>query len=31
MGRYPLLAIMKENEDKESVIYSFGPDTESCI
>lgn len=31
MGRYPLIAIMKENEDKEYVIYSFGPDTESCM
>ncbi|PGS40893.1 hypothetical protein COC58_15260 [Bacillus cereus] len=31
MGRYPLIAIIKENEDKESVIYSFGPDTESCM
>ncbi|MDM5187371.1 hypothetical protein QUF99_08575 [Bacillus sp. DX4.1] len=31
MGRYPLIAIMKENEDKENVIYSFGPDTESCM
>ncbi|KFN02607.1 hypothetical protein D0U04_06275 [Bacillus clarus] len=31
MGRYPLIAIMKETEDKENVIYSFGPDTESCM
>ncbi|MEN1934022.1 hypothetical protein AAIE21_00075 [Paenibacillus sp. 102] len=31
MGRYPLIAIMKENEDKENVIYSFGPDTKSCM
>ncbi|PFE05161.1 hypothetical protein COE15_07340 [Bacillus cereus] len=31
MGRYPLIAIMKEYEDKENVIYSFGPNTESCM
>ncbi|MEI4801707.1 hypothetical protein ACIGHG_03260 [Bacillus sp. NPDC077411] len=30
MGRYPLIAIIKENEDKENVIYSFGPDIHSC-
>lgn len=31
MGRYPLIAIMKEYENKENVIYSFGPDTKSCM
>ncbi|MDM5187362.1 hypothetical protein QUF99_08525 [Bacillus sp. DX4.1] len=31
MGRYPPIIITKENEDKESVIYNFGPDTESCM
>ncbi|TKH13983.1 hypothetical protein FC699_34110 [Bacillus wiedmannii] len=31
MGIYPLIAIIKENEDKENVIYSFGPGTESCM
>ncbi|CAI8902764.1 MULTISPECIES: hypothetical protein [Bacillus] len=30
MGRYPTIVVTKENEDKESVIYSFGPHIESC-